>query len=77
MPFVGYPCNAFSYTLHPHYYYFVVDSQADNPADIDEDHGSPVSGEISKEDTVVPTVADEVHEHNEIGEHLLKCPILV
>ena len=39
MPFVGYPCNAFSYILHPHYYYFVIDSQADNPADIDEDYG--------------------------------------
>ena len=37
----------------------------------DENHGSLVSGEISKEDAVVPTVADEVHDHNEIGEHLL------
>ena len=55
----------------------VVDSQADSPADIDEDHGSLVDGEISKEDTVVPIGADELHDHNEIGEHLLKCPIPV
>ena len=32
---------------------------------------------ISKEDTVVPIGADELHDHNEIGEHLLKCPIPV
>ena len=63
--------------MYPLYYYVVVDSQADNPSDIDEDCRSPASGEISKQDTVVPTVADEVHEHNEICEHLLKCPICI
>lgn len=48
-----------------------------NAADDDKDCEQPGGSKTPIEDTVNPTVADEVHEHNDIGKHVLNIHIFV